>query len=204
LNFSLKGDAMLRRQSENEEFWRWVLVEFVRSGLSVREFCHREGISEPSFYSWRKKITQLDAGGQPNFPNLIPVRVVPTPGGHGVTGRSKPATLRARASRLHRFSNDGVNRMANHLKVAEVLTIQALFDQGWSQRRIARELGINRETVARHLKSYSKPAKAPTESVDPNQPLTTKRPPGRRTQPAIQNQPVTAKRPPGQLRVRRG
>jgi transposase len=59
--------------------------------------------------------------------------------------------------------------MANHLKVAKVLSIQALHAQGWSQRRIARELGINRETVARHLKEASKPAtfeKAPPGSVD--------------------------------------
>ena len=54
--------------------------------------------------------------------------------------------------------------MANHLKVAKVLSIEALHAQGWSQRRIARELGINRETVARHLKKNSKPAKAPTGS----------------------------------------
>ena len=36
--------------------------------------------------------------------------------------------------------------MANQLKVAKVLSIQTLHAQGWSQRRIARELGIDRET----------------------------------------------------------
>ena len=55
--------------------------------------------------------------------------------------------------------------MANQLKVAKVLSIRTLHAQGWSQRRIARELGINRETVARHLQQkISKPAKAPTRS----------------------------------------
>ncbi|MFT5527168.1 MAG: hypothetical protein ACI9HK_005150 [Pirellulaceae bacterium] len=66
--------------------------------------------------------------------------------------------------------------MANQLKVAKVLSIETLHAQGWSQRRIARELGINRETVARYLKELassaecpptdlgSKPAKAPTGS----------------------------------------
>jgi transposase len=54
--------------------------------------------------------------------------------------------------------------MANHLKVANVLSIRALHAQGWSQRRIARELGIDRETVARHLKMPSKRAKAPIGS----------------------------------------
>jgi transposase len=54
--------------------------------------------------------------------------------------------------------------MANELKVAKVLSIKALHAQGWSQRRIARELEINRETVARHLRLESKPTKAPTGS----------------------------------------
>jgi transposase len=56
--------------------------------------------------------------------------------------------------------------MANELKVAKVLSIQALHAQGWSQRRIARELGIHRETVARYLGEPSKPATAPTGSVE--------------------------------------
>jgi predicted transcriptional regulator len=34
-----------------------------------------------------------------------------------------------------------------------VLSIQALHAQGWSQRRIARELGISRHSVSKHLKA---------------------------------------------------
>ncbi len=45
--------------------------------------------------------------------------------------------------------------MANQLKVAKVFSIQALHARGWSQRRIARELGVHRSTVARHLKEGS-------------------------------------------------
>ena len=40
--------------------------------------------------------------------------------------------------------------MANLLKVAVVHAIIGLLDQGWSYRRIARELGVHRETVARY------------------------------------------------------
>jgi predicted transcriptional regulator len=48
--------------------------------------------------------------------------------------------------------------------VAKVLSIQALHDQRWSQRRIASELGVSREAVGSYLRAHSKPAKAPTGS----------------------------------------
>jgi transposase len=57
--------------------------------------------------------------------------------------------------------------MANLLKMAVRESIRTLRARGWSQRRIADELGINRETVARYLRSVdpsSKPANAPTGS----------------------------------------
>lgn len=53
--------------------------------------------------------------------------------------------------------------MANVLKMAQIQTIEALWRRGWSYRRIARELGIHRETVGRYVGrlqgSDSKPAK---------------------------------------------
>src|SRR5581483_2744299 len=62
--------------------------------------------------------------------------------------------------------------MSNYLKMAAIHSILALHQQGWSQRRIARELGLDRETVARHIRqaNSSKPAIAPTGSVDPAEP----------------------------------
>lgn len=41
--------------------------------------------------------------------------------------------------------------MSNHLEMAMIHAIVQLREQGWSARRIARELGINRETVGRHM-----------------------------------------------------
>jgi transposase len=57
--------------------------------------------------------------------------------------------------------------MANLLKMALIESIFTLRRRGWSVRRIAQELGIHRETVARHLKQgpvASKPANAPLGS----------------------------------------
>jgi len=58
--------------------------------------------------------------------------------------------------------------MANHLKLAMVNTITTLKKNGWSIRRIARELGIDRGTVRRYIRQehlHSKPpTKAPTGS----------------------------------------
>jgi len=52
--------------------------------------------------------------------------------------------------------------MANQIKVATTHSIITLYNRGWSKRRIARELGLNRETVGRHirleLERASKPA----------------------------------------------
>jgi plasmid stabilization system protein ParE len=58
--------------------------------------------------------------------------------------------------------------MANQLKMAEVQAILALTRSGWSDRHIARQLGVHRETVGRHRRlssqDSSKPASAPTGS----------------------------------------
>jgi hypothetical protein len=58
--------------------------------------------------------------------------------------------------------------MANQLKMAEVQAVLALARGGWSNRHIARHLGVHRETVGRHLRllpqDNSKPASAPIGS----------------------------------------
>ena len=60
--------------------------------------------------------------------------------------------------------------MANQLKMARVHSILTLRERGWSQRRIARVLGVDRGTVARHVRATRAPnaANAPTGSDPPN------------------------------------
>jgi transposase len=54
--------------------------------------------------------------------------------------------------------------MANRLKMAMVHTIYTLLQQGWSRRRIAQALGIDRETVGRYARLTSTPAPVPLGS----------------------------------------
>jgi hypothetical protein len=57
--------------------------------------------------------------------------------------------------------------MANELKMGQIEAILSLHQRGWSNRRIAKELGVHRETVARCIGCHqlpSKPARAPIGS----------------------------------------
>ncbi|MDX1944234.1 MAG: IS21 family transposase [Pirellulaceae bacterium] len=60
--------------------------------------------------------------------------------------------------------------MANVLNVALVASIQSLHAQGWSRRRIARALGVDRETVGKYVSARScgqNPPNLPTGSDGP-------------------------------------
>ena len=74
--------AQATRDLGREPHWRRVLARWRRSGLSVRAFCRAEGISEPSFYLWRRKLDQAD----PKKPAFLPV--------HVVTEEAKPPATR--------------------------------------------------------------------------------------------------------------
>jgi len=50
--------------------------------------------------------------------------------------------------------------MSNELSMAERETITALLKQGWSKRRIARELGLHRDTVRRYARQLSAEAQS--------------------------------------------
>lgn len=47
-----------KRSSGAETVWGERLARFEGSDLTVGEFCRREGVSNPSFYRWRKRLGQ--------------------------------------------------------------------------------------------------------------------------------------------------
>src|SRR6185369_1412932 len=63
------------RDLRKEQFWRRILRQWQHSGLSVRAFCEQQGLSQPSFYAWRRTLAQRDAQAV----TFVPVEVLPQP-----------------------------------------------------------------------------------------------------------------------------
>ena len=62
------------RQRFTAEQWAKWLEEFDRSNLSIKAFCQRLGVSENTFYQWRKK---LDQRAEPSSAgDFVPITVV--------------------------------------------------------------------------------------------------------------------------------
>jgi len=45
---------------ERSAYWRERIAEQVRSGMSVQQFCREKGITEQSFYVWRKRLRKQE------------------------------------------------------------------------------------------------------------------------------------------------
>lgn len=66
--------------------------------------------------------------------------------------------------------------MANRLKMATINAIRCLLERGWSRRRIARELGVDRETVARYARRERQDGSKPAISTAGPSPAERLRP----------------------------
>jgi transposase len=77
-----------RRDPAREKFWRWTIRRQEHSGLSVRDYCGREGLKDWTFRWWRQELARRDRqtsaalrGEQEGEPTeaasvFLPVRVV--------------------------------------------------------------------------------------------------------------------------------
>lgn len=54
----MKKSKNRRRDDGKERVWRARISRWRQSGLTIREFCRRNGLSEPSFYAWRRELTR--------------------------------------------------------------------------------------------------------------------------------------------------
>jgi transposase len=47
---------MEKKTEKREEYWRERVAAYERSGLSVKQFCEQQQLTEQSFYVWRKRL----------------------------------------------------------------------------------------------------------------------------------------------------
>jgi hypothetical protein len=60
-------------EEERESRWRSVVKGWAGSGLTVSAYCLRKGVSEWSFYHWKKRLA-----GKRNKRLFVPVKVKPS------------------------------------------------------------------------------------------------------------------------------
>jgi|SRR6516162_4900428 len=84
-----------QRDRAKERQWRRIMRHWRSSGLSVRDFCDWQALSEPNFYAWRRELAQRDreaamatgsataagtgkgnGSSRTSVPRFVPVRVV--------------------------------------------------------------------------------------------------------------------------------
>ena len=53
---------MRHGNSERETFWQGVIREQESSGVAISAFCRKRGVSQASFFSWRRKLADRDRG----------------------------------------------------------------------------------------------------------------------------------------------
>jgi|SRR6516162_2431564 len=70
--------TMQQRSKTKEQFWRAKVQQWRGSGQSVRAFCTKQRLSEPSFYAWRRTFARRDAATV----QFAPVHIVPDPTSH--------------------------------------------------------------------------------------------------------------------------
>ena len=73
--------ARWQRDRAKERSWRRHVARWQRSGLSVRDYCAAEGLTEGNFYAWRRALLERDGepkrrGRRPATPAFLPVRIV--------------------------------------------------------------------------------------------------------------------------------
>ncbi len=79
-----------QRDPVRERQWRERMAQWQASGLSVREFCRRQGWTEPTFHYWKRELSRRDAAAANSAvkspsqnspalqPKFLPLTVLPS------------------------------------------------------------------------------------------------------------------------------
>lgn len=85
----MKKKKMDRRSAGQ---WREIIEGHAGSGLGIKDYCDRCGVSDKSFYAWRNRLSKRTAPRLKNFIEVsVPAKRIPkeplriqTPGGYGL------------------------------------------------------------------------------------------------------------------------
>ena len=73
-------------RTSRRDYWRCVLELHAASNLSIRAFCEQEKIPYPSFFVWRRRLSEVPADASAESSSepsgkiaFVPVTVVPPP-----------------------------------------------------------------------------------------------------------------------------
>jgi hypothetical protein len=96
------------------EEWTSRLARYEGANETVARFCHREGVSVPSFYAWKKKLGQSPPSSVEASPRFLPVQITPD------------APVSARRETVVRLGRDIQIEFGNDLLVVEAVVKQLL------------------------------------------------------------------------------
>lgn len=65
------------RDGAKEQFWRELVSGFDRERTTVRQWCAEHGVSQPSFYGWRRELKRRDRERAPRSRPKQPVQLLP-------------------------------------------------------------------------------------------------------------------------------
>ena len=107
------------QSAEKESYWRWHVDMQAAGDVSVRAYCGQHGLSEPTFYSWRRKIQDWDSGHDrlpvsrqqkmsPGSAARLAIRSEETGGREAPLAAIKRSSARSKGGPLQPFADAGL------------------------------------------------------------------------------------------------
>ena len=92
------------RDEAKERFWRQVVEGYDPKQATIRQWCAKHHVSEPSFYAWRRELARRDrrtSRSQAKCASLVAVHIEPAAPPSAANSASSKVTIRlARGLRL--------------------------------------------------------------------------------------------------------
>jgi transposase-like protein len=88
------GPQGRRPDAGREAFWRRLVAGQPTSGRSIRDWCIQHGVSEPSFYAWRKELARRNAAAPRERPAASQHKFVELHHGPTLSGATSSTAIR--------------------------------------------------------------------------------------------------------------